>query len=108
MADPRFRRADHPLFHAWIDDVMMPNSDQVAWAIVAACRETGDDPIDTATGVADAKHGHSKAIRARHYALHALLTVFPDMRKSLAAALVGAPGKPMAFYNNSITGVMKR
>ena len=40
---------------------MTPTADDVAIAIVAACRETGDDPIAVA-------EGHFAHKKARHYA----------------------------------------
>jgi hypothetical protein len=70
-----------------------PTADDVAWAIVAGCRETGEDPI--------ACDGRKMSIRGRHYALHALLHVFPELPRYRAAELVGCPGKPAAFWNNS-------
>ena len=71
----------------------MPSADAVAWAIVAACRETGDDPI----AIASREVGG----RARHYAMHALLHVFQELGRHAAASLVGCPGKPNGFYMNS-------
>lgn len=76
-----------------------PTADDVARAIVAACRETGDDPIRAASGLVGGAHGTT--IRARHYALHALLHTFPKLPRGIAAKLVGAPGNPVTFYHNS-------
>lgn len=77
----------------------MPNADDVARAIVAACRETGEDPIACASGVS--------GIRARHYAMHSLLHVFPDLQRKSAASIVGCPGKPVYFWNASWNQVAK-
>jgi len=85
---------------------MSPSANQVAWAIVAACRETGDDPIAVASGAKNVRIG-APALRARHYALHALLHVFQDLPKATAATLVGVPQKPGSFYNNSYHSVAK-
>lgn len=53
-----------------------PTSDQVARAIIAACRETGADPLDVACGEADDGRGGAKGARpigrARAYAAMAL------------------------------------
>jgi hypothetical protein len=81
-----------------------PSSDDVARAIIAACRETGDDPARTVTG--EALPGQPTN-RARHYAMHALLHVFPDLERHAAARLVGCPGKPAAFWNASYHQVIK-
>ncbi|WP_454629496.1 hypothetical protein [Bradyrhizobium cenepequi] len=86
--------------------MLVLTADQVAWAIVAACRETKDDPIDCISGVV--KGGLGKhTLRGRHYAMHALLEVFPDLPRAVAARLVGAPGNPMAYYYNSFHNVSK-
>ena len=51
-----------------------PTADQVARAIVAACRETGSDPIAVASGemVLGGPHGNLALSRARVYAAWAL------------------------------------
>lgn len=85
---------------------MLPTANHVAWAIVAACRETGDDPIAIATGAAKGRNPRV-GLRARHYALHALIFKYPDLLKAKAAEFVGAPGKPAAFYNNSMNQVAR-
>lgn len=67
-----------------------PTADDVAVAIVAACRQTGEDPVSCAEGIYTVR-------RARHYAMHALARVFPEaMRRSLARC-VGVPGNPSKF-----------
>lgn len=77
---------------------MMPTADHVARAIVAACKETGDDPIRTIQG---GLGGTSRPInRARHYAMHALLHVFQDLPRHTAARIVGS-GSPVKFWNTS-------
>lgn len=69
-------------------------AEHVARALVAACRETSEDPVL----VASREPG---AFRSRHYAMWALLQVFPDLSPKAAAQFVGCPGQPMAFYHNS-------
>ena len=61
-----------------------PTADQIAWAIVQACRETGEDPFK----VAGRRVVRS---RARHYAIHALVQVFPNIDRSAVGRFVGAP-----------------
>jgi hypothetical protein len=78
----------------------LPTADDVAWAIVTASREMGEDPIGCATG-ATARWG-------RHYAMHALRHVFPDLSGERAALLCGCPGKPVYFWNNSVNQVAYR
>lgn len=85
-----------------------PTADDVARAIVAACRETGDDPIKTADGTAlTAMRNKQKTNQARHYALHALVYVFPDLDRADAARMVGAPGHPKLYWNASWHQVAK-
>ncbi len=75
---------------------MIPTADDIAIAIVAACRETGEDPVACVS--------KSYNIRARHYALWALVSFFhPETQdeKDQLARLVGAPGKPHQFWGNS-------
>jgi hypothetical protein len=79
-------------------------ADHIAAAIVAACRETGDDPIRTASGGLGTKRPTN---RARHYALHALLHCFPDVDRHSAARMVGCPGSPAQFWNASWHQVAK-
>lgn len=81
-----------------------PTADDVAIAIVAACRETGDDPIDTANGGLGINRSTN---RARHYALHALIHVFPKANRTDLCRLVGCPGKPGVFWNASWHQVVK-
>lgn len=75
----------------------MPSANDVAWAIVTASREMGEDPIGCATG--------ATAKRGRHYAMHALRHVFPDLTGEGAARLCGCPGKPIYFWRNSVNQV---
>lgn len=74
----------------------MVTAEHVARALVAACRETNEDPVL----VASREPG---AFRSRHYAMFALLEVFPDLTGKEAARLVGCPGKPAVFFYNSLT-----
>lgn len=82
----------------------MLTADHVARAIVAACRETGDDPIRTAIGELGTQRPTN---RARHYAMHALLHVFPDLLRFTAARLVGCPGSEKQFWNSSWHQIVK-
>lgn len=79
-----------------------PTADEVARAIVAACKETEEDPFRCATAIAGS--------RARHYALHALAFFYPPQGredKELLARVVGCPGKPLMFWSNSNTQVFR-
>lgn len=79
---------------------MNPTADDIAIAIVAACRETGDDPIAVAEGIYTQK-------KARHYALHALVYVFPKTNPHRLCVYVGCTGKPGHFWSNSLTAVVR-
>jgi hypothetical protein len=72
---------------------MFPTADQVALAIVVACRLAGTNPILTAMG--QVAHRES---RGRHIAFAALIEVFPDARRMSIARCVGyrAIGSAMA------------
>lgn len=89
---------------------MMPTADEFAVAIIAACRETGADPVDVVTG-AEREHGcpieKSHAIsRARLYAGRAIDKVFnrPDVAiaRPVIARLVGV-NKPSweSFFSSA-------
>jgi hypothetical protein len=78
--------------------MMMPTANHVAWAIVAACRETGENPLV----VAGDREPRS---RARHYAFQALKVVFPDVKKERLAFMVGCSGKPEYYAVNSTNGM---
>ena len=79
----------------------MISADNVARAIVAACRETGEDPVAAASGV-------EGTFRSRHYAMWALLFVFPGkLTGPQAARLVGCSGKPEHFHGNSRSQALK-
>ena len=71
----------------------MVTADEVARAIVAACKETGEDPVVCLGGYV--------MIRARHYAMHALAHHHQDAKRSDLARFCGAPGKPEKFWDNS-------
>jgi hypothetical protein len=77
----------------------MPDADEVAIAIVTACRITKEDPIAVIEQV--------PMLRARHYAMHALVHVFPDVPRAAVARCVGAPGLPDGFYKNSLSQKFK-
>jgi hypothetical protein len=61
--------------------VTFPSADQIAAAIVAGCRETGEDPVLFIEGHPD--------YRARHYAHHALVHLFPNAPRGSIARCVG-------------------
>lgn len=84
--------------------MIAPTADDVAAAIVAACRETGDDPVRTAERGLGAA---GPANRARHYALHALLHVFPKADRINLCLCVGCPGKPKQFWNASWNQIVR-
>lgn len=83
-------------------------ADQVAAVIVAACRETGEDPVACATGKNGGLPGMTaKTCRARHYALQAIRDVMTDLDPNIAARLVGAPCDPGTFVRVSTFQVAK-
>lgn len=59
---------------------MFPTADQIALALVTACRLTGDNPLTTALG---------QTSRGRHVAFAALTVAFPDARRLSLARCVG-------------------
>lgn len=61
---------------------MFPTADQVAIAIVTACKLTGDMPISTCL---------RQQSRARNIAMQALMNVFPDARRQGLARCCGYP-----------------
>ena len=77
---------------------MLPSINQISIAIVAACRETGENPpaIDGAD-----------PMRARHYAMHAMHRVFPDAPRTYLAKCVGCKGDPKKFFFNSVNQKFK-
>lgn len=80
---------------------MMPTADQVARAIIAACRETGEPfPVETLGG------NHQE--RWRHYAVHALHARFPSCAPSALGRMIGADSfvKPGYFYRSSLWHVL--
>lgn len=72
---------------------MIPTADEIAVAVVEACRETAEDPIACAQG--------EMMIRGRHYALHALARVYPEAHALKLVRLVGVKGDAMEFWRNS-------
>lgn len=79
---------------------MMPTADQVARAIVTACRATGENPI----AVVGDREPQS---RARHYAFQSLKVVFPDVKKERLAFMCGCSGKPEYYAVNSTNGMQR-
>jgi hypothetical protein len=75
----------------------VPSADEVAWAIVQAGREFGYSNRHI-VAIAQRENGRCNA---RHYALHALLAVFPDANRGVCARLVGCRSDPEKFYDNS-------
>lgn len=77
----------------------MPTADEVARAIVAAARETGEDPIACASGRVDQ--------RCRHYAMHALAHVFQGIGVESVARMVGVTGKPQVYWSRFFNNVVR-
>lgn len=72
--------------------------DTIARAIVAAARETGENPESFVDRSPDA--------RFRHYAFHALVAAFPEVNTARLADVMGAPGKPSYFMRSSLWWVL--
>lgn len=79
--------------------VSYPSADDVARAIVAAARETGECPILCVEG--------GWGLRCRHYAAHALMRVYPDMLTSTLARVVGSPRSQHSFWTQSRCRVLR-
>jgi hypothetical protein len=77
---------------------MFPSADDFARALVAACRETGEDP--------EAFVVRDPDFRARHYALHALIALFPRAWPTKLSELLGCPGQPGYFLRSSLWWVI--
>ncbi|WP_457153325.1 hypothetical protein [Mesorhizobium sp. P5_C1] len=73
---------------------MFPTADQIALAIVTACRLSGTNPVLTALG--QVAHRDS---RGRHIAFAALLEAFPDARRMGIAKCCGYRGYGSATAN---------
>lgn len=80
----------------------MPTADDVARAIVAAARETGENPIDCAMKVRSSRVSGRKGMYCRHYAMHALAELFPSIDKGVLASFVGPPIQAKAFWYSSL------
>ncbi len=80
-----------------------PTADQVAIAVVEACRSAGGSPLKCV----EASVGNMP--RARYIAMHALVAAFPDCRIPAICRMVGFRGKfdetLMRAYENSKTGI---
>lgn len=76
---------------------MIP-ADTIARAIVAAARETGENP--------ESFVGRDPDARFRHYAFHALVAAFPEVNAARLADVMGAPGKPSYFMRSSLWWVL--
>jgi len=78
--------------------MIFPGADTIACALVAAARETGENPESFIDRSPDAKF--------RHYALHALLAAFPGVKSTRLSDVIGCPGKPCYFYRSSMWWVL--
>ena len=76
---------------------LTPTADQIATAIVVACMETGEDPIQVAAPEC------KPASHARHYALQALAQIFPLEDRLFLATVCGCAGKPKYYWSGSVT-----
>lgn len=79
----------------------MITADDIAIAIVAACRQTGEDPIL-------AVQGHTLHKKARHYAFHALIHVFPRYNQEVVARCLGSGKTAKQFIAASFVSVLGR
>jgi hypothetical protein len=100
-----------PIFDCLVFDTMdvPPSADQVAAAIIAACRETGADPESVASG---AKGAGSRfpISRARAYAALAIRAVFPENGSVALGRMVGsnAPSSYVTQIDNQLrNGLLK-
>lgn len=66
---------------------MFPTADEIAIAVVTACRLTKEGPMATCM---------RQPSRARSIALQALMDVFPDAQRTSLARCVGHPKPPHA------------
>lgn len=76
----------------------MPTAEHYAHALVTAARHTGERAASFVDQDPDSKF--------RHYALHALLAVFPKADRTQVAAALGAPGRSAYFYRTSLWHVL--
>lgn len=76
---------------------MIPTALAVAQALMAACKETGEDPVACIRGVPGV------TFKAQHYAMWALLASYPGLKAHSAARMVtgGDKSQAAAFYSNS-------
>lgn len=88
------------------DKVYPPSADNVAAAILAACRETGADFERLCRGDADRDDKHFKISRARVYAALAIRAIFPENSAPGIARMV-ASGYPDTFLAQ-VDGRMKK
>jgi hypothetical protein len=70
-----------------------PSADEIATAVVTACRLTGEDPVACVRG--------ELGVRGRHVALDALLAAFPEARREGLGRCLGY-GSPRAAQGNLI------
>jgi hypothetical protein len=87
-----------------------PTADDIARAIVAACRETGGDPIAVASAAQSYGGDNLPMVHARAYALMALIEAFPRYPEMRLAKLVGA-GSPTVYASklkrNVANGILR-
>jgi hypothetical protein len=74
--------------------MIFPSANHIAVAIVSACVETGEDPLEIA-------EQRVQKSRARHYAFQALRAVFPEAAHDSLAHRCGCSGIPKYFATNS-------
>lgn len=87
-----------------------PTADDIAMAIVLACRETGENPIAVMTEpwlVGKSVNGRCH-FRARHYAFHVLHLAFPSLPRSSLPRLVGVTTSISNFLTSSNYAVIHR
>lgn len=80
---------------------MIPTADDVARAIIGACKETGGDPIAVAQGVGGRHPKFYPHTRARIYAAFALKKAFPDVPQTTIARLCQTQGDATAFFSQA-------
>lgn len=78
---------------------MTPTVEDYAIAIVAACRETGEDPLKI-------EQSHIN-LHCRHYAVHALLHVFQGLSPRAVCKTLGVE-RPNSFWPSSLAIAQKK
>lgn len=78
----------------------MPTADEVATALITACRLTGEDPEN----IIVARPSHSYA---RHYAFQALRVAFPEVLGAALARMLRCSGNEQYWSVNSNNGMAR-